>query len=197
MKRMPEPVGPMTVEEYLAFVRQAPVNHEYVAGFAHPIQEPSERHSTIVANLRQCLSSDSAASRARVLQAPTRMEIERELHYYPDLAIALNDDGDDAKLLPIVVVEVASQLTHQIDDREKFLYYQQLQSLQQYLIVDENSRHITLFDFTSDHWKATDVVDAGTIKLAGVDISLSLDDIYWQTDVAPMRRDETSTTTSS
>lgn len=182
---MPEPVGPMTVDEYLAFDQRSPINHEYVAGFAHPLPEPSERHGTIVANLRHCLSSDSAASGARVLRAPTRVAVERELHYYPDLAIVHSDDGDDAALQPIVVVDVASQETHQIGDREKFLYYQRLQSLEQYVIVDENSRHITLFDFNGDRWKATDVVDAGTITLAGVNISLSLDDIYFQTDVAP------------
>lgn len=183
----------MSVEEYLTFDQRSPVNHEYVVGFAHPIPEPSERHSTIVANLRQCPSSDSAATSALVLPAPIRVEVERELHYYPDVAVVHGDGGDETTWQPVVIVEVASPLTHQIDDREKFLYYQRLQAIQQYLIVDENSRHITLFDFTGDRWKVTDVVDAGTITLSGVDITLSLDDIYWQTDVTPTKQSESST----
>jgi Uma2 family endonuclease len=182
----------MSVDEYLAFDERSPVKHEYVAGFAHPISDPSERHATIVANLRQCLSSDSAASDARVVQEPIRVEVERELHYYPDVAIVRCAD-DPISRQPLVVVEVASELTHQVDDREKFLYYQRLETLQQYLIVDENSRLLTLFDFTGDRWKATDLVDAGTITLSGVNVTISLADIYWRTGLRPTQQSEPAT----
>ncbi len=44
-------VRPLSLEEYLALEREAPVKHELVEGFPHAMAGASDRHNRVVVNL--------------------------------------------------------------------------------------------------------------------------------------------------
>jgi Uma2 family endonuclease len=44
-------VRPLSLEEYLALEREAPVKHELLEGFLHTMAGASDRHNRVVVNL--------------------------------------------------------------------------------------------------------------------------------------------------
>jgi Uma2 family endonuclease len=44
-------VRPLSLEEYLALEREAPVKHELLEGFPHAMAGASDRHNRVVVNL--------------------------------------------------------------------------------------------------------------------------------------------------
>ena len=72
---------------------------------------------------------------------------EDDIFYYPDLMVTC-DPSDDApyyKTRPTVLVEVLSPSTERLDRREKFLSYQRLPSLEEYVLVDQERMRVTVF----------------------------------------------------
>jgi Uma2 family endonuclease len=49
------------------------------------------------------------------------------------------DDEKDVLLNPLLIVEVLSDSTEKYDRRKKFLFYQEIESFREYLLVDQNS----------------------------------------------------------
>jgi Uma2 family endonuclease len=80
-------------------------------------------------------------------------------------------------------VEVLSEATERIDRREKLLAYRTLPSLQEYLLVAQDERHVTVYRRQND-WHA-EHLDAGAIPLACLDEALPVDAIYADVERGP------------
>ena len=69
------------------------------------------------------------------------------LYTYPDVILVCGerrflDERRDTLLNPQVIIEVLSPSTADYDRGAKFAHYRQLESLQEYLLVAQNERHV-------------------------------------------------------
>jgi Uma2 family endonuclease len=79
---------------------------------------------------------------------------------------------------PKLIIEVLPETTERVDRREKFLTYTTIESLQEYVLVAQDKREVTVFRREAK-WKAESVAGArAVLALASLGIKLPLAAIY-------------------
>jgi Uma2 family endonuclease len=143
-------VLPMSVAEYLAFEEASAVKHEFVGGEVHAMSGASLAHNQIAGNIYSALRAGLHGGPCRVFVAEVkvRLEVARdEVFYYPDVVVSCHPTGKDTHFLrfPTVVFEVLSPTTEAIDRREKLANYRLAQTLEEYVLVTQDRREVTIF----------------------------------------------------
>jgi Uma2 family endonuclease len=79
---------------------------------------------------------------------------------------------------PTVVVEVLSPTTERYDREKKRLYYQQLDSLREYVLVAQDRRRVEVWARANDGWAHT-IHEAGSrAPLPSIDYAIDVDELY-------------------
>ena len=131
----------LTPEEYITVERKATIKSEYFSGKIIADSGASLKHNLITMNVATELYNQLVEQGCHVFGSDMRVGIGAGASYfYPDVSIVwdtprFEDDVLDILLNPIVVVEVLSQSTEAYDRGEKFRRYQQLESLQEYILI--------------------------------------------------------------
>jgi Uma2 family endonuclease len=82
------------------------------------------------------------------------------------------------KRFPTVIVEVLSPETERTDRREKFLSYQQIETLEEYVLVAQDKSEVTVFR-RANQWRPEIVRQASdSLNLSSLEFSLALVDLY-------------------
>lgn len=80
---------------------------------------------------------------------------------------------------PTVIVEVLSDGTQSFDRGQKFAWYRRLASPREYLLVDPDSRELTLFRRGADGlFTLHDLTGRLQVDLASLGVSLPADEIF-------------------
>ncbi|XTI73420.1 Uma2 family endonuclease [Acidithiobacillus sp. AC3] len=169
--------------EYLAAEAAAPYKSEYVAGEIFAMAGASERHNIIAGNIFFHLRAITRGQPCRAFMADMKLRVStRSAYYYPDAMLVCDpeDDHPQYKTSPCLLAEVQSPATAAIDEREKWLAYRDIPSLQYYLLVDSEKIHARLLSREGQVWREQilDPEDAVSLRCGGLSITLSLDDFY-------------------
>ena len=170
-----------SVEDYLAAEDGSDIRHEYIDGELYAMTGASRRHGLItlnlVAHLRPLLRGTPCQLFANDMKVRLRIA-EQDIFYYPDLLLSCAPDDRETYycIRPCLLVEVLSESTARIDRREKFLAYQTLPSLREYLLIDQNARAVEVYR-REQGWRR-ELVTEGAIPLDCLAVELSLDTIY-------------------
>jgi Uma2 family endonuclease len=178
---------PVSVEEYLRLEKASPVRHEYVGGIIYALAGASKRHSRIVLNIATRLVPAARGGPCRVYDHDVKVRAAADLFYYPDLSVSCADDPGHPLIeeAPCLVVEVTSPSTERIDRREKLMAYQQIRTLQAYLIVDQERRRVERHWRDPDGiWQREEFTGSGHLAVPCPQTPLSLDEIYEGVDVS-------------
>lgn len=176
----------ITPEEYLRLEAQSPVRHEYVAGAIYAMTGASIRHNLIAGNIYAALRRHLKNSPCRVTIESVKLHVARDnAYYYPDVMVSCDPrleklSADDQVVdQPVAIMEVLSESTAGIDRREKMAAYRKLASLKEYVLVEQDHRHVEVYRRVGDvGWEQT-ILDAGdTLELKSLEFSLPLDEIY-------------------
>jgi len=176
----------LSPEEYLAIERQAEYKSEYVDGVMYLMAGGSERHNLIAANIIIAVGVQLKNRPCRVYPGDLKVRVPNSKRFfYPDVSVVCGetrfaDDERDVILNPTLIVEVLSESTAAYDRGKKFLSYQQIDSLQEYLLVSQDEmliEHYVRQD--NDTWLYTKAIGVEeTINLPSIDCKVALRDIY-------------------
>ncbi len=115
-----------------------------------------------------------------------RVKIEGEDRYvYPDVSVVrgkeeFDDDEQDSLKNPDMIIEVLSDSTESYDRGDKFGYYRRLSSLEEYVLVAQDSRKIEKFARRGDgFWlfSGTDF-EKTAIELDSIHCRLEFESVY-------------------
>ncbi|OKH40557.1 hypothetical protein NIES2119_02795 [[Phormidium ambiguum] IAM M-71] len=138
-----------TSEEYLEMEEQSPIKHEYIDGQIYAMAGASDSHVTIAGNLFALLRSHIRGSGCRVYIADMKARIESlNRFYYPDVMVTCDERDKQTpnhKQFPCLIVEVLSDSTEAFDRGDKFVDYQQLESLQEYVLINIKRQRVECF----------------------------------------------------
>jgi Uma2 family endonuclease len=133
-----------------------------------------------------------AAARKRppcqVFAADMKVRVEaRNAFYYPDVSGSCDpgDREDYFLTAPCFIVEVLSPSTAAIDRREKRLAYLTLNSLKEYVVVDQDRRRVDVYRRDGQVWKAETFLDSGAFDLSCLGLRLDLDQVYEGLELPP------------
>lgn len=193
---MAQPQPKLTETEYLAIERQAETKSEFLDGEMFAMSGASFRHNLLVANLLRELGNALRTRSCDVLPPDMRVHVPTtSLYTYPDVTVVCGDaefvDGQfDTLTNPTVLVEVLSPSTADYDRGKKFENYRTIPSLQEVLLVDQDTVHIVRYrKLEGGSWILTETRDrTAQLQLESIEVSLALAEIY-----AKVEFDDTST----
>jgi Uma2 family endonuclease len=183
----PEDVPVLTPEEYLRREREASERHEYLDGYLLPVAGASETHVRIVLNLSIALGPALLDQGCFAGSNDMRVRVdENGMYAYPDFVAVCGEpprytaDGSHSLVNPTLLVEVLSPSTRNFDRSEKFARYRALDTLAEYLTVEQHAPHVELHTRQPDgRWLLTETRDLGaTLRLESVACDLPLADLY-------------------
>jgi Uma2 family endonuclease len=103
----------------------------------------------------------------------------RHVYYYPDVMLSCEPQTDACvETAPCLIAEVLSPATEVIDRGEKLHHYQQIASLQAYLLVAHDQRRIEVYRRSGEWWTYQSISDERPIELPGLDEPTTLGEIY-------------------
>lgn len=185
----PKP-APLSPAEYLEREQRSPVKCEYVDGEIYAMSGATRRHNLITSNLLgRAWNAGTNRHECQVFGSDMKVYVEtHNSFYYPDLSVCC-DRADRNELFltrPCFIVEVTSPSTANIDRREKRASYATLESLREYVIVDQDRMRVELYRREASGWRGylldreDDVVDSSCLGLR-----LTLSQIYEGVELPP------------
>jgi len=133
----------LTPDDYLQLEAESQIKHEYINGDVFAMAGASDTHVTIAGNLFALLRSHVRGSGCRVYIADMKVRVEVcNCFFYPDVLVTCDRQDTETstyKQFPKLIVEVLSDSTEAFDRGDKFIAYQTLETLKEYVLV--NTRH--------------------------------------------------------
>lgn len=152
-----------TQEEYLSFERESLERHEFYKGEIFNMSGASYEHNVIEDNIRGSLHAFLKGKECRSLGSNLRVHIQKNtLYTYPDVLIVCGepkflDDTFDTLLNPSVLIEILSPSTANYDKGTKFELYRDIETLQEYVLINSTKIHVELYQRNHDlSWTLTE-----------------------------------------
>jgi Uma2 family endonuclease len=170
------------VDEYIQGEELSEVRHEYIGGQVYAMAGGSEAHNVLSGNLYAAIRQHLRGKPCKAFMADMKLRhliAEDDIFYYPDVLVTCDPSDNEKyyKTQPVVLIEVLSPAAERLDRREKFLSYQRLPSLQEYVLVDQEKMAVTLFCRDSE-WKPEHLSRGDSLALPSIDFKLSLVEVY-------------------
>ena len=175
-----------TVEEYLDLEECAVEKSEYYQGEIFTMAGGTPNHNQISVNISSELNMALKRTNYRVYMADVKLWIPQKNSFtYPDVMIIegnpqFYDNRKDVILNPIAIVEVLSDSTKNYDRGDKFKQYRSLDSLQEYILVDQEKPYIEYYKKVASHeWLFTEIDNIEVnLSLSSVKATLDVVDMY-------------------
>jgi Uma2 family endonuclease len=170
-------------EEYLKLEELSQIKHEYIQGEIYAMAGASDAHVTVAGNLFALLRNHVRSSGCRVYMSDMKARIEsKNIYYYPDVMVTC-DERDKAfksfKKYPCLIIEVLSDGTEGFDRGDKFADYQELETLQEYVLISQKRQRVECFRRNAEGlWVLQSYTQGSEVYLASVDFRASMDAIY-------------------
>ncbi len=179
----------LTPKEYLRAEARSEIRHEFVRGQLFNMVGGTDTHNLISLNIAAGLREHLRGQPCRVFIADMKVRVATtDVFYYPDVFVTCDSRDRDPyfKERPSIIVEVLSETTEGTDRREKFLAYELLESLQEYVLVQQSRPEVEVFRRKSRDSAWTKSVHTGTedVTFESVNVSLTLSQIYEGLDLA-------------
>lgn len=149
-------------DEYLALESTSDLKHEWINGLVYAMSRGTPEHGRLSAAIVRALPQ---TDECRVYSSDTLLYIEKAQHStYADASIvcgavltrgAKDKNGKslgEAITNPTVVVEVLSKSTEHRDRNERFVVFQQVDSLEEYVLLSQDERRIEVRRRVGRNW---------------------------------------------
>ncbi|MBP7283286.1 MAG: Uma2 family endonuclease [Leptospiraceae bacterium] len=181
-----------TSEEYLELERKAEFKSELINGEMYAMAGVTRKHNRIALNVASFLNNFLQNKPCRIYFADLRVQVSKTgLFTYPDLVITCGNEmkmmGDkykDTLLNPKCILEVLSDSTEKYDRGEKFSHYQNLESLEEYILISQNQTKVESFLRQADNKWLYQKVEGSESELSihSIETKIKLEEIYRNTE---------------
>ena len=177
----------MTVEEYIELLKNSDERFEYFDGEIVSMAAGKIAHGGIAANLIFSLRGKLDERPCQVFGGDTAVKTFKAHPFrLPDVTVVCGDlvieelQGIEMLVNPVLIVEVLSKRTRAYDLNEKFLAYQAIESLKEYLLIDQNRPHVIRHIRQPDgQWLRGDFIGMeNSVRLESLDVVLPFTEIY-------------------
>jgi len=187
-----------TPAEYLELERAAERKSEYLDGRIRAMTGASRAHNLIALNIGAELRTQLRGRSCEAYVADMRVKVSSTgLYTYPDVVVAcepiqLEDAYLDTLLNPTVIVEVLSPSTEAYDRGDKLAQYRRLESLQECLLVAQDTARVERYKRQGDQWVRTEYGGLDeVVPVTAIGCALRLRDVY---ERVTLPADESETT---
>lgn len=182
MTAFPKEAPFLTFDDYLQWESTNEEKHEYFDGEVFAMAGASDNHDLVAVNILTALHRHLRGKGCRVHSSDMKLKVElkhAEASYYPDTMVVCDPEDSDPhfKTRPTVIVEVMSDFRR--DQVEKFMVYQHVDSLEDYLVIGQDPENPKAWVYRRESGWDQEVVRAdGTIQLPSIGFSIPLSELY-------------------
>jgi len=183
------PIHRLTEEEYLALERAAEIKSEFLNGEIFAMSGGTSRHSGLQRNLLVELANRLEGGPCQPFTDSLKISVPAaRLYTYPDLSVVCGqpqyrDNREEGLLNPAVIAEVLSSSTEAYDRGRKFQYYRMIDSLAEYILVDQNQVLVECYSRGADNssWTLRTYTNQDEeVHINSIGVSIPLSRLYRQ-----------------
>ena len=175
-----------TLEEYFALEKAGEARYEYWDGDIVCMSGGTPKHYILSSNIHLKIGRQLEGKKCQAFTEGIPIKTPKLPPYrYADMSVVCGDSqfenmrGIYALVNPLLVVEVLSSTTEEVDKKEKRIAYQALRSLQEYLLIAQDAPQITQYIRQGDFWVVKDYAGLSeVIELPSIKGLLSFADVY-------------------
>jgi len=182
----------ISIEEYIAIERENDTRYEYHNGEIFVMAGGTISHTDISGNVFHETTTKLRAKNSpyRPFNNDLKIQIQGERRFvYPDMSVICGEPETseyykDALINPIVIVEVLSDSTANYDRGEKFFLYRKIETLQEYILIEQDAPVIEVYTHNKGNlWRINRVSGVeNSLTLQSFEIEIPLKDIYRSVD---------------
>jgi Uma2 family endonuclease len=179
---LPQTQRHISPEEYLQGELESEVKHQLIDGEAYAMAGASENHNLLSGNIFSELKTNLKGTPCRTFMSDMKLRVADDF-FYPDVMVVCNEDNVDTyyKTAPTIIIEVLSKTTRKFDQTLKRLRCQNIPSLQEYVLIEQDKGEIQLFS-RAHNWQSFYYYLGDQISFASLGISIAVEDIYERVD---------------
>ena len=175
----------VTIEEYLEIERETQTKYEYHNGSIYALAGGTLNHTKICGNIFYELKDKLKNTSCGALSGEAKIYIKSQNKFvYPDTIavcgeIKTSKKENNSITNPKVIVEVLSKSTASYDRGDKFHMYRQIESLEEYVLIEQEKPIVEIYKRKGDLWQITRVEGLeNEIHLTALDLKIQLQEIY-------------------
>jgi Uma2 family endonuclease len=172
----------LSLEAYLAWEAEQPDKHEFYRGEVFAMVGAKRIHGRVVNNVASELRFQLKGSPCQVFHEGMKVRVADDTVLYPDVFVTCDKSDLATELIftaPTLVVEVLSPSTQAYDRSQKFALYRRIPALQEYILVDPETRRVEAFRRGADNlWVLHDMSETDAMEAASVGCRVLLSDIF-------------------
>ena len=173
----------MTADDFLAWEATQPERHEFLAGEIYAMAGAEDRHVTVAGNCYVALRQHLAGTSCRTYMSDMKLRVAAaDAYFYPDVLVTCSAADHASSLIksePKLVIEVLSPRTAAFDRGGKFALYRLLPTLEEFALVDIDSRRTDVYRRGGDGLWVLHPFDAGeTVELASVELQVTAGQLF-------------------
>ncbi len=169
-------------KDYLDIERDTPIRHEYRRGLVYAMASGSDNHARITINLLSFINVHLSSSHCRLYNGDVKVNYRDDFYYYPDAFVTCDPrDRDDRyiKRYPKLIVEVLSSSTEIFDAGEKFEDYKNIESLEEYILISQDSQRVECHRRTTTNTWETSIYEVNDrVMIESIDLEFEIGELY-------------------
>ncbi len=180
----------MTGAEYLAWEAAQTERHEFLSGEVFAMAGAEDRHVTVGLNIAMALRQHLGGTPCRTFLTDMKLHVAAaNSYFYPDAMVTCSAADLASPLVksePILLAEVLSPSTAAYDRGEKFAQYRRIPTLQEFMLVDVDTRRTDVYRKGTDGMWVLHPFDAGqTVHLASVNLDITAQALFAEVELGP------------
>lgn len=180
MSALPQPK--LTLDEFLAWEDSQLEKNEFYRGEVYAMVGARRIHGRAVGNIARELGNQLKASPCQVFAETMKLQVADDAVLYPDIFVTC-DKADLATdrifRAPTLIIEVLSPSTQAYDRSQKFALYRRIPALQEFILVDPDTRRVEAFRRGADGlWVLHDMSEASAMEAASIGCTVPLVEVF-------------------
>ncbi|GAA5005942.1 Uma2 family endonuclease [Acinetobacter puyangensis] len=169
-------------DEYLNDEKISDIKHEYIDGYVYAMSGASANHNRIAGNLFSALSVHLKHAPGQPYTSDMKVKIGSK-YFYPDVLVDCDNLSGDSYFSqnPILIIEVLSKSTRQIDRKIKLESYLNIAQLQEYILIEQDFVDVEVIRRRTG-WQSEHYFLGENVTFESVNLSVSVEDIYHRVD---------------
>jgi Uma2 family endonuclease len=179
----------LTLPEYQALDSSATdTRYEFFDGVVYAMAGATAAHNQIIGNASRHLYNFYRPKGCRVFTETVKLQVLKDRRYvYPDVLVTCSQrDKENNQMMrdPVLIIEDLSDSTEKKDLKDKVDYYQEIASLQAYLIVEQSECWVRVYERDTQgnwlpHWFVNTLTETLTLRSGW---SIPLAELYTDVD---------------
>ena len=182
----------LSEEEYLKGELTSEIKYEYIDGYVYAMAGGTANHKRIARNVSNLLENyfikkespcESFLSDMKVKESESDSE-KNIKYFYPDVFVTCDPNDNESKyyrISSIIIIEVLSESTRKYDLTTKKLYYFNIPTLKEYIVIEQEFCRIEVFR-KKDNWNSTSYFLGDEVTFESIDVTVSVEAIYRRVD---------------